>query len=627
MSIFRRKKSRPLEQPEQRMSMDYPVGSTAPEPPRQSRSDLDFPMPNFVPDNDIGPTIDRQTKRIASLLDAVVARIESIFESRLDKALSDLKESIESIPEPITVPAPPVEEPETEIQFNLDSIDERYASTIRRLVGLAPATAVNGQLIDLTVIGELKSGDIAWVNEEAQCFGTVGRNLLGEMTPWPDDKFRARVVSYPWGHVVLAVLPNSLSSPFATKTVADTTVSAAGTPPDSVIGTPIEHLRPGDIVLARVPFDGLGRADRHGRISKDRPCVFIKWERDFAWTRAIYDAHGYVAKNDLGIRLVDTDILEKPSVVRNAEYDIDPRNFNRVLGRLGSHDLNALNIEDSAPPTPPTIPSVAPVREDADPVNREFSRLHSEVSPSTDTGPDEMMTGMLRAMALNDVTRTILRNDGVHYAKVGHVFTNLFKAVGTLPPRGAFRDLIASNIESRIVHDGMVFERRLDDNNHPVLWLVPVGTSAPRTQEVTFEPIPRDDVDAPTSDQFAQLVLDEEYVAPDLIIFDQEAVAQIMEDRRLDLETSLRLLRADGDAEGHIIGSDAQLGWAAFQKAARARGWKTVPAHTREEVITAAVSLANSCGAMDVTVVGYFADLVAELENSGFEVTVVQEVD
>ena len=566
----------------------------------------------------------------AGRIDGVVEKVGRTVEdavARIEKAIAEGRTRVET-PPPQPVPAPPVVQTEPEPGFDEDNPDERYAAVIREFVGRAPTSAVSGNMVEVTVIGRLKNGAIAWFNESLSMFGTVTKDLLGEMEPQTDDRFRTRVVSYPWGHVVAAVVPYSLVSPFAVRPVTEVTVDSAGTPPDSVKGTPFERLRPGDIVLARVPYDGTLGLDKRGRMAKNRPSVFLRWGHDnYAWLRAIYDADGFVASNNLGIRLVDSHVLDKASVVRNAEYDIDPANILRHLGRLGTRDLNALNIEDT--PVDNQAPETqAPVnydRSDLDPVTREIPVLIAAVKPAPTDDPGRVMDAMLSAFVSNDTLSGLLRTEGIHFAMVGHVFATLARSGGINVPKGSFRRLIDARLQADTASSGNAFELRPDENNHPVLWLrtgpAPVRTVVAEPAQKD-EPVPVDDTNLEP-----RFVLDDEYEVPDLIIYDQESAAVLMRERRVDLTQALRDLRADGNAPAYILGSDAEYGWAAFQQAARHRGWKTAVTGSRAEVCATAARIAKEHGAEFVTVVGFHSDVIAELENNGHEVTIVSNLE
>jgi hypothetical protein len=76
-----------------------------------------------------------------------------------------------------------------------------------------------------------------------------------------------------------------------------------------------------------------------------------------------------------------------------------------------------------------------------------------------------------------------------------------------------------------------------------------------------------------------------------------------------------------------VIGSDAEPSLAQFHFAARQRGWKTKVAQDRRELSEAALRVATECSAEVVTVVGVHQDVVAELENSGYEVNFVCSFD
>lgn len=573
----------------------------APQPP----VNVTAPLEDVISDRVSQRVSERLSSRLEAYVDAAINRVIETLESRL------------RVPEPAVV-IKPVED---DISFDESNPDEKFASVIRQFVGRAPSSTSLGEIIEVTIIGQLKNGDTAWFNEDLTVFGTLTRDQLGDIAPLTDDKLRVRVVSYPWGHVVTGVVPYSLVSPFAVRDIPQATVDTAGTPPANVLGTPFERLRPGDIVLARVPYDGTGRLDSRGQTGKFRPAVFIKWQEDYAWLRAIYDAHGYVASNDLGIKLVDTNALDKASVVRNAEFDIAPANIVRHLGRLGQRDLNALNIEEHATDTPQGA-APAPVnyaRKDLDPVSREIPNVIAAVGTVTSASSlDEVLARMIGVFRDNDVLRKLLETEGIHFSMVGHVFAEIIKNGGLTMPKGTFRALFHSAMAQQPAGRSGNLVLRQDENNHPVLW---IGTSA----EALEQPEPIDRHEVPRTG--ARLMIDEEYLVPDIIIYDQESAAVMMQDTRIDLAVALADLRAGGVAPGYIIGSDAEIGWASFQNAARHRGWKTSPASDRAEVIAMAMKATNEADAEVVTIVGYFPDLIAELENNGFEVNEVNQLE
>lgn len=566
---------------------------------------------------------------------ASVAASVNALENQLKLGIESLANAIEDVKAPS--PEPDTGETTSQIEFDLANPDERYASIIHGSVGRAPSTASNGELTYLTIIGQLRDGSIAWQNDETRTFGTLTKEMLGDMTPLADDKVRARVVSYPWGHRVIGVVPDSLVSPFAARPVPSTAASSsAGTPPDSVADGPFASLKPGDVVLARVPYDGTGRLDRDGNTGKSRPNVFIRWERDYAVLRAIYDRNGFVAHNDLGMGLVDTGCLDKASVVRNTEYDIDPRNISRRLGRLGPRDLHALHIEDvpddgSTSTLSPVVRTMAPQainsvvsRPANDPVGRESQAIITAASHhGTQLSEHQLMELLLQEFRSNSVFVEVLRTEGIHHAQVGHLFAELLKSRGMNPEKGLFRRLFDRYMADSPSTGSDIFVTERDENNHPVLKLVN-RVDSPLDEENVPD---FGDYLGESAEGDPRILVDDEYLEPDVIIYDQHSMSAHLKQRRIQLDDALQALRAGGAAPGFVIGSDAEPPLAQFHFAARQRGWKTKVAQDRRELSEAALRVATECAAEVVTVVGIHQDVVAELENSGYEVNFVCSFD
>lgn len=520
--------------------------------------------------------------------------------------------------------------------------DDRYAAIIKEYVGLAPSSKANGEFMNLTVVGRLRDKSLAWVNDELKTFGVIPESRLSEIgdeVPLPDDILRGRVVSYPWGHAVAAIVPTALTSLFATRPASTGPTFSAGYIPDAARSSFREHLVPGDIVLARVPYSGHISVDRKGRTGKYRPAVFIRWENDYACLRAIYDANGYVANNNLGSMLVDTRILDKSSVVRNTEYDIAVTDVVRSIGRLGDRDLRSLNIRAAAPPPPAPSPSRPPASarfvsqlsdEEVDPVHRQTDAIIDAVIAGHSTRSDAaLIVGLLTEMSRDMVTSKILVTEGVKVAMFGHVLAQLARASGHEPVKGRLAARLEAVMSEVVATDGLSYQLVNDIHGHPVLWLQSSDQTKPLTtldstpvRHVDWTPVDR--TEPPRLD--ARLDLPDDYELPDIIILDQYSTSVMVGDNRLDLATALADLRQDTKAPGWIVGSSAEQRWQAFQHAGAARGWKVRSVDDRAETAAAARRLAVEHGAEVVTIVGIHVDLVAELENMGYTVNIVQSL-
>ncbi|MFM8600940.1 MAG: hypothetical protein ACKODP_02520, partial [Actinomycetota bacterium] len=168
-----------------------------------------------------------------------------------------------------------------------------------------------------------------------------------------------------------------------------------------------------------------------------------------------------------------------------------------------------------------------------------------------------------------------------------------------------------------------IFVTERDENNHPVLKLVDrVDLPADDEEQSEYDGFLGD-----SSAGDPQVVLDDDYIEPDVIIYDQHSMSAFLRHRRIQLDAALQTLRAGGDAPGYVIGSDAEPPLAQFHHEARQRGWRSKIAHDRRETTDAALRVATESAAEVVTVVGVHQDIVAELENSGFDVNFICSFD
>lgn len=511
-----------------------------------------------------------------------------------------------------------------DVEYRGDTLDEQFAAFTARHLGKASPTATIGEIVDVTVIGELRNGLLAWVNPDRHLYGTVPMSDLHGMTPLPDDRIRARVASYPWGHILVGIVPNSLSSPFSTRPVPATTIHSAGVVPAGV-KEELVNLRPGDIVLARIPYDGSGALNTSGRTGKARPAVFLNWENDYANVRAIYDRNGYVTANNLGTPLMATRDLDKPSVVRNAVYDIDPRKLFRRLGRLGAADLLALNIEDSPVPAPGNSPSPshippppAPPKVSTDPYRLRVPDIAEKARGEWTTTPGGLFRILMGDLDTHPTTMHLIRNVGVKKAVLGDLFTRIAREINLPLSTGVFASTCDQFLVSQSTHAAEKYVVLLDEHHLPFLRLIPHQES----ENLLEQPQPVD-FSSIHDTGFVSLAIDDDLPVPDVIIYDMDPMADLLGDERLDLRETLVELQLGGEAPGYLVGTINDIGSQSFTKAARDRGWKTPSVMGRENIISEAVRLCQSHGAEFVTVVSPKADIVAALENEGFEVAII----
>lgn len=391
-------------------------------------------------------------------------------------------------------------------------------------------------------------------------------------------------------------------------------------------------------MLADVPYDGHLPVDSQGRRSKQRPAVFIRWEQDYALLRAIYGRSGWVDSHGLGTDLVDTSALSKASVVRNAEFDLQPERIIRLLGRLGVRDLLqiGLRIDEArrAQLVARLSPEPAPLVPPGVTIEQAFLNRHSHLSRHSRWGkasqPIELLHSLIDAIETDPELAPQLAGRGLTFAFVGGIFKLVTDAHGTTIQKGTFKHLMAEVMQSR-QRDGRTNLAMVHNElDHLVLRSGVAPHPLPPDPTPVLPHVPRDapllrkDAPAPAR---KVLALDDDYAAPDLIVLDQQATSRMVGDDRLALDDELERLRDGGDAIGVIVGSNREAGWASFQRAAQDRGWTVVVADSREEQLRAAISAVRDHDAALVTVVTTFTDIVAEIENHGYEIQIVSRLD
>lgn len=556
--------------------------------------------------------------RVAELLQPVL--------NSLEERLGSLERlGARTISEP-SVPARPTRTepvPDPEPDFETATTDELHAFHVRRYLRSSFQSPPNGSIETLTIVGELRDGSIAWCTEEGTMCGRAPKEVLGDIPRERGQTFRARVASRHWGCYVTIVMPLVGRSPSRTE---DFTMP--NPVPEAVANSWQSELRVGDVVIARVPYDGSKPYDDQGRRGKDRPAVFIRWENEYALCRAIYGADGHVLDQELGQRLVDTGCLDKASVVRNAEYDLDPAKFSRRIGTVGPRDRKNMNLPEAPASHPPTSSRFTgrPVRGTngaepvvPNPIRQAMSALHGATLARTNPSSTKaVLRTMLELMSEQSDIRRALYTDGITFAVVGDAFASIIKATSLRIAKGTFSTLMGTVSEEMGETPYGYFRTVIDEHGHPVLHLTltePEGAPLDPVRTMSRG-------EATTS---IQLEILDDYETPDLILFDQFSVARMVGESRLDLARELNRLRNGREAPAHVIGSAAEPSWRAFQSAAQSRGWRIVAAENRDELITVAARLAVEREITVITVVSHFADLVAELENLGFTVNLVSD--
>lgn len=577
---------------------------------------------------------------VLTVIGTMVAELGDDLRTRMDH----LALRIEALSLEMEKIAPPSYEMPDEAEGS-DTPDQEYARYLRYFVLDGNVSKVTGDIVEVRVIGRLMDGTYAWVNEEWRVCGIVTSEQLSGGTPFPDDTFRARVVSHSWGHVVESVMPNSLRNPLETRVRREPSADWGREAAEEFLGGApwwIRSLRPGDVLIARIPYDGPMPIDRLGRRGKERPSVFMRWEGEYAILRACYDVKSFVGEKGLGHRSTDSGCFTKPSVIRYAEFDTKVENLRRRLGRLGPRDLRELNIIEVPNPTSDhttanesTSNSLrAPLTEaliaGADRFVQDARRdilLSVEVEATRrarSSSTRDMAAALLEVLVERSDSRDLLSSSGLKFAMLGEALQRVAERLETRIPKGEFAENMREVVGSFRSTNGWLPYIESDEHGYDVLRVESRANLSGTTKAETHdEPVPLDRGATWVDFENMRFYMEADYLEPDLIVMDQEASARILGDCRVDLRAELSALRMSGSCRGVIVGSDVEPARASFVRAAKQRGWEFAEATDESARIDVTLDLCREVGARTITLITLNTELIAEVENIGIDVNVI----
>lgn len=112
----------------------------------------------------------------------------------------------------------------------------------------------------IAFVGQLKDGSLAWIGNDDLSFGHSDPSVFLPLSPSAGDEIRAKVIGYAGGCTVGPLVPNSFRTAEQVDSEREKPLSGpsdfAGVVPPLAMGTWKQLLKPGDLVLAHVPFDG-----------------------------------------------------------------------------------------------------------------------------------------------------------------------------------------------------------------------------------------------------------------------------------------------------------------------------------------------------------------------------------
>jgi hypothetical protein len=541
---------------------------------------------------------------------------------------SPLTETAE-VPQP-EIPSVSVEEQALDED---SSVDEIYAHHIRAKISRKRDTSPFGKVVTITIVGQLKDGSLAWIGNDDLSFGHSAPDVFSPHSPSPGDETRAKVFGFAWGSTVGALIPNTFRTAEQVDTEREKSLSEptdlAGVVPPLAMHTWKELLKPGDLVLAHVPFDGTYGTTKTGAISKNRPAMFVRWENDYALIRAIYGSGKHVDNNGLGTPLKGAGSLKKKSVIRNSEMDISVDGLLKSLGRLSNVDLQQLGYLSAAEPKktktkterlkvhlrivpkePVQQPENLPFAKSVDPVKME---LHNVCKELIRKGQYRSIRAVLEDLVANisgsQGLRDFLKDDGLGLAEIGTILHFLVGA-SNLDSKGFnLRVSIVPVLEKLNDSRGTALEISQGIHNLPVLrsgHKVP-ASFVPDLEDCTF-------------------IIPDDYECPDLVFLDQFAVADILGDNRLGFSRALQDVTLGENVPCLFVGPTDDLRLQQLHRAATHAGWICKSASTPASRLEVLLDFQREHGAQLITVISKYSDLVAELENIGCEVQILSEV-
>lgn len=513
------------------------------------------------------------------------------------------------------------------------STDDIYTHHVRARIFRQRNTSPIGKVITIAFVGQLKDGSLAWIGDDDLSFGRSDSSDFSPHIPSAGDAIRANVIGYAWGCVVGALVPDTYRTAEQVDSDREKSLSiptdVAGIAPPLAINTWKQGLKPGDLVLAHVPFDGTYGSTRTGAISKNRPAMFVRWEDDYAIIRAIYGSGKHVDNNGLGTPLKDSSMLKKKSVIRNSEMDIRVDGLLKSLGRLGNVDLMQLGYRSAAgsKKSPKTterrkanlriVPKLlarvdvsVPFSRSTDPLSIELHNVGQKLVRQGEYQDTRvLLNDLVSSISEHQGIQGFLGNGGVGLAEIGNLF-HFLVGHSHLDSNGSnFRELITPVVEA------------LNDSRDTKLEIVPNIHRLPVLRWCNSVPIPPLHIF-----EKCTFVIPDDYECPDLVFLDQLAVADILGGSRLDFTRALEDVTLGENVPCLFVGSTEDVALQQLHRAAAHAGWICKSANNLESRLEILLSAQREYGAQLITVISKYSDLVAGLENIGCEVQILGEV-
>jgi len=479
----------------------------------------------------------------------------------------------------------------------------------KRISANAALNYTRSRLMWVEIHSDIDAETVGWVGEE-KSFGTIKKAELLYEDVKKGDAIRALVSSTPWWHTLEASDPNSVRRVGERIRIQ----RALEFERNRRFNSWHDHLRPGDLVIARVPFGPHGRRLVSNITGKSRPAVFVKFVGDYIVVRGIFTAGRYEERQRESPRLIDPKrALKKKSVVGIHEQELDVTAVKKKIGRLEPVDLARLGLRDD--------PTGAMAQSDSR-AERIAQSLIDGGAISNSTSYLELLVCVIREMRRDNELEVEFRSAGIFLSEVGAVVASLCRELDLDRETG-----FARKVRS-VLNDNPDIGLMLTDDQSGVERLVfsasPQGhTLSDRQVEVVQEP---EIGQAGAAEEFPVNWRPLDYEPPSLIIFDQLWLFQTLGGKRLDFDVVAESLREGGNANILWVGPAVSIGLESLQYVIRARGWTIVGAPSRDGDIDLALAKATEFAAQPITVVSGAADLLDAIESVAERVFIIDEI-
>jgi len=464
-----------------------------------------------------------------------------------------------------------------------------------------------GGIDSIEFIGILPDRTWAWTGE-AGTWGSIEpqSESLNGFVPQPGDIVRARIDGWPWKYHISSIAVGTLrrNGERVNKLHSEIELRREGR---------LGDLQVGDLIVALVPFSPHASVGADGSTKKGRPAIFMGWQGDAAVVRGIYTAtkDRYMTRRR-AIRLEPEPALEKRDIaVRDRNVEIPSNWVGRRIGSISETNRGRIGIGGQ-----PSGQGSQPHSVDIQGLPTELVQyVRSLLDGPTPRNWTDITVRILRDIQSGRLLAHDFRDRGVLLSDVGQIL----RVVGeTFPGLGPRPLGLRMQIDDSLSSDPTLTEVALAKSHHAVPVDILIHASAVRPSAGAS----RDRTEA--TDRIRTEFIPSWSEPPSLVLFDQTWSYGHLGERRIDLALLRSSLVGTSPTPCYIIGPcmDVLIG---FHRAAKNLGWEVRCAETRQEQIEATRSIARQYSGQ-LVVVTNAADLVADLEESGFDLHLVDSL-